>query len=160
KAMPDAFLGSPISAARGASGLATSARVAPGAIRAATRELGAAGKSEAALRFTPPAGFKPRVDVADKFQLDRTDCGVVSFQYQPAENPALGGSVEDGVVQFSIRAEGDAQAFGSGSDMFHGMLQRLVEQERIPVKGIYGAWHDVGGASNTTTYWENRLANH
>lgn len=84
-------------------------------------------RPDAGLAFTPPAGFTPRVDVTDGFDLrwigDRVPRTYLDSTHGTHVN------VDHGIASFIIRANGD-RSLGSGRDMVHGALQRLASAKR------------------------------
>lgn len=95
-----------------------------------------------------------RVDLKDEFEVDDSD-EEINIVYTAIEHEHfLNATVRNNVLNFYVRAEGDASTFGSGKDMFISLMNRL-EEESIRVDKIQAEWEVDSDSVNTAVFLEN-----
>ncbi len=100
-----------------------------------------------------PSARKPRVDVTDRFRIKRSK-NAVQLRYGTPSFHGLEVSVRDGIAGFDIRAGGDAQTMGSGTDMMLSAMRRL-EKEGVVVEKLRGYWFSESDSVNAAEYRAN-----
>ena len=97
------------------------------------------------LFFVPDSNstkaFKPTLDITDDIILKTNKDGSTTLTHMSPDYHGFRADISsDGVLGFDIRANGDPELFGTGQDMFYGMMNRL-EKEGVEVNQIRGWWN-------------------
>jgi hypothetical protein len=103
----------------------------------------------------PASQFKPTVDVTNQLDVQNISDDYTSFQYlSPESGHGIAGFVDEGVLSFNVRAQGDRQTLGSGKDMFYGAVERM-KNEGIAFDKIRGTWVPGSDSVNAAEYQKN-----
>jgi hypothetical protein len=122
-----------------------------------------AQRSPEAIRIIRPT---PRVDIIEQFRrshrvIEGRSCTCLSYiaECDPRYEHSLDGNVDsEGTLGFNIMAKNNKDTFGTGTDMFIGLMNRY-QRENIEIKTIRACWDKwEPEGTNTKQYLSNLRA--